>query len=183
MELTEKSIEILGASRKLFASKGFSAVTTKEIATVAKVNELTIFRNFKNKENLFRQMLLYYVSKPNVGDFINNEEKYLVKYLFGIGNLIHSIFVENIDLLKIELVERQRMYDMDLANGFPNEIKDRMINYLINKQKHKEHEATIFTVSFMTSIYGLCMNLYFMRTFVPAPMFSETLDFIVSKFS
>ncbi len=183
MELTEKSLEILQTSRKLFASKGFKAVTTKEIAKEAGVNELTVFRHFKNKENLFKQIILHYISKPDISEFINENENDLSKYLLGIGNLIHTIFLENMDLFKLELVERQRMQSMDLINRFPNEIKEGMINYLIHKHDKSKAESTVYTVSFMTSVHGLCMNLYFLKTFTPAPGFSECLNFIIKKFS
>lgn len=45
--------KILNAALELFAEKGFSASTTKEIARRAKVNEVTIFRQFRSKRALF----------------------------------------------------------------------------------------------------------------------------------
>lgn len=44
---------ILEASLKLFANKGFELTTIKEIASAANVNEVTIFRLFKSKGELF----------------------------------------------------------------------------------------------------------------------------------
>lgn len=45
--------KILNAALELFAEKGFSASTTKEIARRARVNEVTIFRQFRSKRALF----------------------------------------------------------------------------------------------------------------------------------
>jgi AcrR family transcriptional regulator len=45
--------KIADAALDVFASKGFKASTTREIAMKAGVNEVTIFRLFKTKERLF----------------------------------------------------------------------------------------------------------------------------------
>lgn len=41
---------ILSAAQKLFARKGYSATTTKDLASTAKVAEGTLFRHFNNKK-------------------------------------------------------------------------------------------------------------------------------------
>lgn len=44
---------ILDAALEVFGKKGFAATTTKEIASKAKVNEVTLFRKFESKKALF----------------------------------------------------------------------------------------------------------------------------------
>ncbi len=48
---------ILEAAGKLFSEKGYSDTTTREIAKVANVNEVSIFRHFGTKEGLFREFV------------------------------------------------------------------------------------------------------------------------------
>lgn len=48
---------ILDAALESFAEKGFSGTSTKEIARRAKVNEVTIFRQFKSKRALFSAVI------------------------------------------------------------------------------------------------------------------------------
>ncbi|MBD2776465.1 TetR family transcriptional regulator [Iningainema tapete] len=43
---------LLGAAMSLFAAHGVTETTTKEIAELAKVNEVTLFRHFGNKQGL-----------------------------------------------------------------------------------------------------------------------------------
>ena len=45
---------ILKATLRLVAAEGFDGATTRKIAEAAGVSELTLFRRFKNKENLVR---------------------------------------------------------------------------------------------------------------------------------
>lgn len=47
---------ILKSALTLFAERGFDGTTTRSIATRAGVNEVTIFRIFGSKEDLFRQV-------------------------------------------------------------------------------------------------------------------------------
>jgi len=46
---------ILDAAMRVFARDGVSGATTREISRVAKVNEVTLFRYFKNKSELLSQ--------------------------------------------------------------------------------------------------------------------------------
>ncbi len=53
MKNTEQ--RILDAAMRVFSRDGISGATTREIARVAKVNEVTLFRHFKNKNELLRK--------------------------------------------------------------------------------------------------------------------------------
>jgi len=48
---------VLKAATALFAAKGFHETSTREVARKARVNEITIFRHFKNKQELYLQVL------------------------------------------------------------------------------------------------------------------------------
>ena len=48
---------VLKAATSLFAAKGFHETSTREVARRARVNEVTIFRLFKNKQELYLQVL------------------------------------------------------------------------------------------------------------------------------
>lgn len=48
---------ILEAALDLFSERGFYATTTRKIAQKAGVNEVTLFRHFSNKINLFHEVL------------------------------------------------------------------------------------------------------------------------------
>jgi len=49
---------ILDAAVRVFGRDGVSGATTREIARVAKVNEVTLFRHFRNKNELLRQVVM-----------------------------------------------------------------------------------------------------------------------------
>ena len=50
-------IRILKAAAEIIAEKGYTRTTTRAIAEAAGVNEVTIFRHFGSKRNLFSEMI------------------------------------------------------------------------------------------------------------------------------
>ncbi len=51
---TNSDQKILAAAFTLFARDGFRGTSTRDIASLAQVNEVTIFRHYRNKRELFR---------------------------------------------------------------------------------------------------------------------------------
>src|ERR1700723_1209330 len=56
--LNVTSNRIIDAATRVFAREGIAGATTREIARLAKVNEVTLFRRFKSKQELLRQVVL-----------------------------------------------------------------------------------------------------------------------------
>jgi AcrR family transcriptional regulator len=56
LEIESSKDRILAAAFALFAERGFDGTTTQSIAKRAGVNEVTIFRTFGSKKDLFRQV-------------------------------------------------------------------------------------------------------------------------------
>ena len=48
---------ILKAAAVVFAEKGYARATTRALAAAAGVNEVTLFRHFGNKQNLFAAVI------------------------------------------------------------------------------------------------------------------------------
>ena len=55
--------KFLDAALEIFAEKGYKGATTRIIAQKAGVSELTLFRKFKTKENLFNAVLTHNIEK------------------------------------------------------------------------------------------------------------------------
>lgn len=95
---------IMRVALELFSEKGYYSTTTKEIARVANVNELTLFRHFGSKANLFQLTTEHYVIDARVDhilDEINDLE-------FGesielITQRICALFNENTKLYKVQM--------------------------------------------------------------------------------
>ena len=55
-------LKIVAATRELYAAKGSRGTTTREVADRAGVNEATLFRHFRTKQQLIAAMLDYYAT-------------------------------------------------------------------------------------------------------------------------
>lgn len=62
--------KLLEATLELISAKGYLGATTREIASLAGVSELTLFRKFGKKEHLFEEMLESYTFLPRLRDLI-----------------------------------------------------------------------------------------------------------------
>lgn len=61
---------ILAAAFELISNRGYQGATTRDIAQRAGVAEVTIFRHFTNKENLFRETTQHYTTIPVLEELI-----------------------------------------------------------------------------------------------------------------
>ncbi|HEY3361282.1 MAG TPA: helix-turn-helix domain-containing protein [Methanosarcina sp.] len=76
MDDTEQ--RILDAALRVFASEGYTGATTRKIAEEANVAEVTLFRKFKSKENLLKEVLInnrpFFSSPEDLYNLFQQEE-------------------------------------------------------------------------------------------------------------
>lgn len=97
--------KIIAAAIKLFETYGFSGTTTMAIAKEAQVSEMTIFRNFGNKENVFHEAVM---EMTKVGDFQAMKEKMtgdLRTDLVFLGNIMAGFFQKNKNMIRMMMFE------------------------------------------------------------------------------
>lgn len=80
---------ILEAAERVFSRDGFQGATTREIAREAQVNEVTLFRHFRTRDDLLRETILYRTIAPEEllnskaawkSDLPSQLEQYVRKY-------------------------------------------------------------------------------------------------------
>ena len=115
---------ILLAAQHLFAEKGFAATTSKEIAYSSGLAEGLIFRYFKDKKGLLRQIMLNWFEKnlteltalPQDNYNVTNELTILTTWIF-------NSYSNNLDLHKIALATK-------LNNNLHTEFETECNNYV-----------------------------------------------------
>lgn len=125
--MTDKTKQkIMDAALKIFAKEGFKATTTRSIAKESGFTELTLFRKFKTKKNLYEAV-------------INSNIEKMVE-----------------DYRKTVLVDKEFEDDHDFLDTFlKNSMKNCMDNFdifsLYVNSENKKHEA-MFNESFNDSV-------------------------------
>lgn len=108
VELDNTEKKIVDATFEILRKEGVEKATTKRIASAAGVNEVTIFRKFKNKNNLIEITKQYYMNillskLEDIFSFKGDEEidEYLNSNFMGFLNLPE----ENLSIIKIAMEE------------------------------------------------------------------------------
>ena len=107
-EFSSTDEKIIKATFGILQKEGFVKATTKRIAAEAGVNEVTIFRNFQNKNNLIEITKNYYLQRfldklEEIFDFNEDEEieDYLQSNFVGLLNLSD----EDFSIIKVAMEE------------------------------------------------------------------------------
>lgn len=154
--------KILEAAMFLFSQKGYEAVTTKEIAKEANVCEMTLFRHFENKRNLFEKSFEKYIFSPSFRTlFENNLEWDLQADLIKISACYQDTLLKNQKLILMQLRNNELNWEVETPLfKFPNELKKLMINYF-RKAKEKgicRENPEILAISFLAANFGLFLT-------------------------
>ncbi|KGK89786.1 TetR family transcriptional regulator [Desulfosporosinus sp. HMP52] len=150
--------KIIDAAIVLFSQKGYTAVTTKEIAKEAGVSEMTLFRHFENKHNLFERAFDRFVFTPKFIALFENLEWNLERDLFNICSSYQDVLKKNqkIILMHLKNDEFNPQFEKMLLK-FPSEFKNLLRSYfeeMRNRGVIVENPETL-AVSFLATNFGL----------------------------
>ena len=133
--------KILDAASKVFSRDGLSGATTREIARVAKVNEVTLFRHFKNKEELLRQVVLQSCKRfgPVFADAPFETRKDLHRTVETFAAVYAAKVLDNEEFIRTFFGEIKRHPDLwrRLFVDSSESVRGRFIAYLTSARKKK----------------------------------------------
>ncbi|WP_066890883.1 TetR/AcrR family transcriptional regulator [Clostridium nigeriense] len=152
----ETSEKIMKVALKLFSEQGYYPTTTKQIAEEAGVNELTIFRHFGSKSNLFQVTTEHYVIDSRVDYILKNiDELNFEESMLLIANRIYKLFIQNTKLYKVQMKLSDNEKDF-VKLKLSRKIISILIGYF-NELKEKgtiSGEPEIMAVTFVNSLLG-----------------------------
>ncbi|WP_430883041.1 TetR/AcrR family transcriptional regulator [Fusibacter sp. JL216-2] len=147
------------AAIDLFSQEGYDGVTTKKIAEVAGVSEMTLFRHFGSKTNLFQDAYDTYLYQPNFESLFQTGLKGdLEKDLLRIGHVYLDVLNMNKSLIMMEIrSQSQDSQERPPLTKAPRLFKNQMIKYLDQLRKKgeiKDENPELIAVAFISSILG-----------------------------
>jgi len=96
---------IMEAASQLFTEKGFAGTTTRAIAELAGVNEVTIFRHFGTKEKLAMAIMDQFGGMAIAEDMEIRLSGDYVQDLTIIGHMMMNVMTERIDAIRMAICE------------------------------------------------------------------------------
>jgi AcrR family transcriptional regulator len=161
--------KIIQSALKLFSKKGFLGTTTKEIAKEAKIAEVTLFRYFNSKENLFIEVLRSQSFLPTLKDILPKIKKMEYKRaLQTVAKYFLALLKNKKDLICIMHAEMFK---------YPAEIREiniKMIHevylvfasYLEDLKEKNVLKKDIDTTYASTAFFGMLLNLFIKKEFL-----------------
>ncbi|MCK5129556.1 MAG: helix-turn-helix transcriptional regulator, partial [Clostridiales bacterium] len=169
----------------LFSRNGYAAITTKEIAKKAGVSEVTLFRHFENKRNLFKTIIKEQMHSFDLVSFINNEATYDArKDLLFMADKIILGYKKNSDLVRMMIkdaifnsetskhTQKKESADLNAVRKYFISLKEKGII------KDDPHKLMVF---FMTNINGFALRNYIIRHHHGGTNEEDDLIWLVNK--
>ena len=174
-EYSSTDKKIIEATFGILQREGFAKATTKKIASEAGVNEVTIFRNFSNKNNLVELTKDYYLQLligklEEIFEFEEDEdiEEYLKISFFG----ILSLSEEDLSIIRVAMEEVREDPEKDILIS---EITDVILNKLEEFFKIKIEKGIIREVN-PKSLAIMCFGMLF-QSVILWKIYNKDLEF------
>ena len=154
---------ILQAAAQVFADLGYARATTRALAAAADVNEVTLFRHFGNKENLFSAVIDEFAAPALTASL---EARLTGDYrhdLLMMGHQVLEVMLQRRDALRLMLCESAHFPELRqvLAQN-PRQLRQALARYLERQMDrgqvrpgHPEAMAQAFWGMFFAYAIGL----------------------------
>lgn len=157
---------ILAAARELFEQKGYAAATTKEIAALAAISEVTLFRHFSTKRALFDETLHSCLHSYNIEEYLRNGVTYDLKQdLKHIAYEMRDTVNKNASMLRMIMRDKIRdsVPEKDMRNK-EHHIKNNLLAYFnaMRSSGALSVDPKMGMKFFMTNIMGSLAKELFM---------------------
>lgn len=129
--------QLLESGLNVFSEKGYHASSTKEIAELAGVSEMTLFRRFDTKQQLFIDVIRYALEKSEEHHIHLKNELNLHDYL---ESLLHQRLIaisKNRAFFRMligEMLYKRLPHEFDVTEIIAGEMNEQVISYLNDQQ-------------------------------------------------
>ncbi len=143
--MRDKTDQIIKASISVFVKKGYISATTKEIALKANVAEVTLYRKFKTKQNLFENSIKSIIEDKFSSVLEFKEGISIFDFLKELLNNRLLVVSKNIEVVRMLISE-------SLVGNLPSELKfTNVIFENVSKAIKKYFEANEITLDYQAT--------------------------------
>lgn len=189
MDIVNTKDKIVKAAYDCFSEKGYNATTTKEIAKTAGVSEVTLFRYFSTKSDIFKEMLKRYSFLPVLYEIkIESDGIDLQNTLKIIALKFYNTLLERKNFVKIMLSEINQYSEeiIDIYRNFIEELDSMLISILKAKSydfKLKNLDLKVTARGFIGMVYSFFLtNEIFLQKKVDDNELNDVIDAFVEIF-
>jgi AcrR family transcriptional regulator len=156
---------ILQAAAQVFAEQGYARATTRALATAAGVNEVTLFRHFGNKQNLFAAVIDEFAASAMTAALAAQLTGDYQQDLLIMGRHLMHVLLERRDGVRLMLCEAAHFPEVrEVMARNPRQLRQMLALYLQDQMErgqvrplHAEALAQAFWGMFFA--YGISLGL------------------------
>jgi AcrR family transcriptional regulator len=158
----ERRLAIVAVAVPLFATKGFDALTTKEIADAAGISEALLYRHFESKQALFHAVQATCVAEAaeearRLETLPDNTSTLVLAIYVLCGKIQNCLHPEKAERNEVtRLVMRSLLDDGEFARGFLAETSGAWVRKI-----EKCVSAAIAAGDLQDSFEGSCLGVWF----------------------
>ena len=178
---------IIMAASQAFSEQGYARSTTRGIAAAAGVTEVTLFRHFGSKQNLFAAVLEQYSARPDFTAIRENITGDCRQDLLNMGRHFMRIMVERRDTMRMMLCEADHFPELrDTLVQMPRMLRQMVAAYLRQQMEQgnvRELHPEVMGQAFVSLFFAY--NLYqsiFTEEIVPELSEEELVNQFVDIF-
>lgn len=180
MKLSKESI-ILKVALELFSKHGYSGVSTKQIAKESGVNEVTIFRKFETKSNLFQQVISKYAKEGNIIEKLKHDLTGIIEEDLITFGIYFYHFLQNNELLYKIQIKQVDENPMKFTNSL--KYKKFFVEYLDRAKVEKKFKGNSEKVAvlMLSTIMGLFTFKIFTNEFLDNVIIIDLIEDEINK--
>lgn len=181
------SERILEAAMNLFSEKSYKSVTTKEIAAKAEISEMTVFRHFENKRNLFEKAFEKYIFNPNLqGVFEHKIVWDLEKDLLLISKVYQETLAKNKKIMIMQFKDSDIISEIDTPLiKFPNRFKEILTSYFESMKVRGviQDDPEIIARNFLAANFGIFISFFIIQDEDSQNKINDSINSLVKVFA
>jgi len=147
---SENQRRIMDAAFSLIAKEGYRGTTTRQIAGQAEVNESTLFKNFKGKQEIFQtaHKVQNNVIQQKVDTFFAKKFSGLSTFLEDSTLFIYTLYMEHSDMVMVMLRELGNP-DLSIGENSPFEFVTSALVRILQQFLPEKSRPALLTSAFM----------------------------------
>ena len=160
--MEETRTHILEAALDLFSTHGYAGVGTKAIAAAAGVNEVTLFRCFGSKRQLYVEVFHAYAVKPAELRLPKDFGGRLDEEVLDLGYLLASFFLRNDKIVRMSFKDLEDFPEiLDLLRSSPIELAEALAEWFqrVGQALSLSASPEVLASTFLSAITGATIHL------------------------
>ena len=170
----------MAAAAQIFAEKGYAGATTRELAAAAGVNEVTLFRHFGSKGNLFEAIINAQSMLPDLAGIV--AQRLTGSYrddLRRIGSLTLRAMLERRESMRLMLCESDRAPELrELMAQIPVRLRQMLAGYLRQQMEDgrvRAGDAEVMAQAFFGMLFAHSISAVILDTPVAPALSPEEI--------